>query len=178
MSVVFTKSPLASALEKGLLAIVAIVVGAVFAAVSILTEDPPLILWIVSGLIVLCSVWMTFKIIGEAISILKSGQEWRVEIDSTHLSWHSPAPEVMESFSVRLADIHTVRHVYTQYRNSKRSPSNDFFIEFTNGYVMELKEQMVGIPPIKVFKALQDKSINFIQEQKFSGSKIKTIMSS
>jgi len=177
MPIIFTKSARASAMEKALMALVAIIVGGGFAALIILLDDLHIAVIIAAGLAVLCSVWMAIKIIDEALSILKRGQDWRVEISGSHLSWHSPVPEIMQSFSVPLAHIRAVRHVYTQYKNSNRSPSNKFYIEFTNGQSYELKEQKVGISPMKVFKALQGVGIHFIEDRKIAGSKVKISVS-
>ena len=141
----------------------------------ILLDDLHIAVIIAAGLAVLCSVWMAIKIIDEALSILKSGQDWHVEISGSHLSWHSPVPEIMQSFSVPLAHIRAVRHVYTQYKNSNRSPSNKFYIEFTNGQSYELKEQKVGISPMKVFKALQGWAFTSLKTERLRDQRSKSL---
>ena len=172
MSVVFTKSARASAMEKVAMVFVALVVGACFAGLVILKKDLPLAVLIASGLAVLCSIWMTIKLIRETIAVLKSGEEWRVEINQHSLSWYSPVPDIMQSFQVPLTSIQSVQRVYTKYKGSGRNATNHFYIHFTNGQAYELKEQLCGISPMKVFKAIEDYSIPFIQETKSAGSRV------
>jgi len=173
MPIVFTKSARASAIEKALMALVSLIVGGGFAALIILLDDLHIAVIIAAGLAVLLSIVMTVKIIGEAIAVLKSGQEWRVEITQTTLNWYSPVPEIMQSFSVPLNNIRSVRRVYTQHRNKNQTATNKFYIEFINGEFFELKEQMSGISPMKVFKALEGVGVNFIQDKERVGSRLK-----
>jgi len=173
MPIVFTKSARASAMEKALMALVSLIVGGGFAALIILLDDLHIAVIIAAGLAVLLSIVMTVKIIGEAIAVLKSGQEWRVEITQTTLNWYSPVPEIMQSFSVPLNHIRSVRRVFTQHRSKNQTATNKFYIEFTNGQSFELKEQMSGISPMKVFKALEGVGVDFIQDREIVGSRLK-----
>ena len=105
MPIVFTKSPMASALEQGAYLLIALLVGLAFGSLFFLLDDMAMTVMIASGLACLISAWMSVKLIGEAISILKTGRAWRVEITSNSLVWDSPVQKIMKSFEVRLADV-------------------------------------------------------------------------
>ena len=84
----------------------------------------------------------------------------------------------MESFSVKLADIKQTQFVVTMYLNSKRSPSRDCYIHMKDGSRIELDMQRSGINPVKVFKALESKSIPFVKQTERVNNPVKISVSS
>jgi len=164
LPVVFTKSAAASALTRSLSALVSLIVGACFLAVHFFVPDLHLAVEIVSGLVVIISIWMTFKLIREAIGIFQSGEAWRVEITDQYLLWHSPVQEIMQSFKLPMNNLKTVRRICYLAKNSKVSPRNKYFLELHDGDAIEVDDKLSGISPRKVFKALGKLGIPFHED--------------
>ncbi len=173
MPIVFEKSAKAQAFEKGLFLLVAIIVGAVFGSPFFMDIHLGLMWKIIIGVTIGISILLFIKLIREIIEILKTGESFRVTITEQELSWFSPVPKLMESFTLKLSDIRAVHRLITRYRNSKRSNKVEFKIETAKGEMFELKPQMCGINPHKVFKALEGKNIPYHVNTTTEGPKLK-----
>jgi hypothetical protein len=108
----------------------------------------------------------------QARAILKDGRDWQVEITDEMLSWFSPIPEQMESFEVKLSDIASVNQKQIQFRNSDRAPKTTFHIESTDGRRLKIDPQLCGINPVEVFRALENKGIEFTFTTETKGKKV------
>jgi len=173
MPIIFEKSAISQAFEKTVHLFVAVIVGVVFGSPFFMKIDLDMMWKIILGVAVIISILMSMKLTREIIETIKSGEAWRVTITDEELSWYSPIPDQMESFVIQLSDIKAVHRFFTRYRNSKRSPKVEFKIEFTNGEMLELKSQMCGINPQKVFKTLEEKNILFEVHTLTEGPKFK-----
>jgi len=173
MPVIFTKSAANSALTRSLNALISLCVGVCFLVVHFFVSDLHLAVEIVIGLVVIISIWMTLKIICEAIFIFQSGDAWRVEITDQYLLWHSPVQEIMKSFKLPMDNLKTVRRICYIAKNSKVSPRNKYLIELHDGSVVEIDDQISGIAPHKVFKALDKLGIPFHEDIERHGADYK-----
>lgn len=173
MPVVFTKSAAASALTRGLSALVSLIVGVCFIAVFLLVSDLHLAVKIAIVPAVIISAWITIKLIREAVRIFQSGETWRVEITDQHLLWHSPVQELMQSFQLPMNQLKTVRRICYLAKNSKATPRNKYFIELHDGRAVEIDDQISGIAPRKVFKALGEIGIPFQEDIERHGADYK-----
>ncbi|WP_299731092.1 hypothetical protein [uncultured Tateyamaria sp.] len=176
MPIVFTRTATSLALEKFAYLAVAIVVDIAFLSVFWIVELSPMIVKAASAMAVLIALFISIKLLKEALAILKDGRKWQVEITDDQLSWFSPLPDQMEPFEVKLRDIASVQKKIIQYKNSKRSPKTTFHIEFTDGRIQEINPQLCGIHPAKVFSALEGKGIKYVSgtERRGSNSMIRT----
>lgn len=170
MPIIFEKSVFSSVLEKALSALIAMIVGCIFTLPFILVEELPMLVSIFSGGAIIIALVLTVVIIKEAIQIARANTPWRVVISEKSMAWESPVQKQMESFFISLNDIQAVRRNYHRYPNSKRSPDIKFFIEFKNGNRQEIKAQMSGINPMKVFEALEKKGISFFKSNTLADS--------
>lgn len=173
MPVVFERSVFSSVVEKIVSLMIILVVGGVFLSIIFFADDRPLTIDIFSLGAVLIAFFFLIKVTREIIALMKSGKPWRVKITNRTLTWESPVQEQMKSLMINLSDISAVRKTHHRYRNSKRSSKTKFHIDFENGQQLEIKAQMCGINPEKVFSALEEKGIPFHREQKVSGPKFK-----
>jgi len=161
MSIVFTKSAKRLALEKTFFLLVVVIVAGAFVSVFFLKDNVPMPVKILIVLALSVAIWMFKTIFREIIQVLKSGEDWRVEISDTMLKWHSPVPEQMQSFELTLSEIQSIQFIMTRYRNSRRSPKKQYLIESTRAGTVELDPQLCGINPQRVFKALESKGVSF-----------------
>ncbi|MGH1483032.1 MAG: hypothetical protein ACRBM6_30715 [Geminicoccales bacterium] len=173
MAVVFERSVFSSVVEKILLLLIVLFVGGAFSSLFFLVDDRPVMIDIFSAGAVLLAIFFLTKVTREIIALVKSGKPWRVEITNQALTWESPVQEQMKSLMTSLSDIRAVRKTHHRYRNSKRSPKTKYHIDFENGQQLEIKAQMCGISPEKVFSALEEKGIPFHRNQNVSGPKFK-----
>ena len=175
MPIIFEKTASRLAAEKAGMLVIALLVGAAFASIFYFVDDDKLVwpVMLAAGVAILISVIMALKIIKEIIAVLQSGEPWKVIITNDILSWHSPIPDQMESFELKLSEISSVRQQVIRYKNSKRTPKTSFHIFQTNGKKLELKAQLCGINPHKVFKALESKNIEFQFVDEWKGSKLR-----
>lgn len=65
----------------------------------------------------------------------------------------------------------------TVKKNSKISPKNQYFLDLKNGSTLEISDQLSAIPPRKVFQALADVGIEFIESTERSGPTVGFISS-
>ena len=161
MPIVFTRSATSMAIEKYVSLAVSVIVGLVFALISWFAEDLPMFAKAFFLFAVTIALILSVAMFRQARAILKDGRDWQVEITDEMLSWFSPIPEQMESFEVKLSDIASVQQKQIQFRNSDRTPDTTFQIEFTDGRTLEIDPQLCGINPVKVFRVLEDKGIEF-----------------
>jgi hypothetical protein len=173
MPVVFTRTATSLALEKFAYLAVTVIVGLAFTSVFWIAEMPHILVKIASTIAVVIALFMSIKLLREALAILKDGRKWQVEITDDKLSWFSPLPDQMEPFEAKLRDIASVQQKLIRYKNSKRSPKTTFHIEFTDGRIQEIHPQLCGINPAKVFSALEAKGIEFVSSTENRGSKLK-----
>jgi hypothetical protein len=160
------------AIEKYVFLAVAVIVGLVFALIFWFAEDLPMIAKAFLLFAVAIALIVSVVQFRHARAILKDGRDWQVEITDEMLSWFSPIPEQMESFEVKLSDIASVNQKQIQFRNSDRTPDTTFHIEFTNGRRLKIDPQLCGINPVKVFRALENKGIEFTFTTETKGSKV------
>lgn len=170
MYTVFKKSAAASAVRCLLSALIPIVVGLAFGGVLIYAKEILTIVKVTAILAIIGSAWMTLKLFGEAVAYMRSGEEWRVEITQQHLLWHSPVQDLMQSFQVPLNHISALRRITYIAKNSKTSPKNNYFIELHTGQTIKIDDQISGIGPRKVFKALGEIGVPFHEDIERLGS--------
>ena len=172
MPIVFTRSATSMAIEKYVSLAVSVIVGLVFALISWFAEDLPMFAKAFFLFAVTIALILSVAMFRQARAILKDGRDWQVEITDEMLSWFSPIPEQMESFEVKLSDIASVHQKQIRFRNSDRAPKTTFHIEFANGRQLKIDPQLCGINPIKVFRALENKGIEFVFSTETKGSKV------
>ncbi len=165
-------------MAKFLTALIVLLVGASFASLLILLDALPILVRISAAAAVCIAAIVFLKMVREALSTLRSGQSWRVEITDHTLIWASPVPEIMASFEIALNDIEKSRRVMTVKKNSKVSPKNQYFLDLKDGSSLEISDQLSAIPPRKVFQALADVEIEFIESTERSGPTVGFISSS
>jgi hypothetical protein len=149
------------AIEKYVILAVFAIIGLVFALIFWFAENLPMIARTFLLFAVTIALILSVIEFRQARAILKDGRDWQVEITDEKLTWFSPIPEQMESFEVKLSDIASVQQKQIQFRNSDRTPDTTFQIEFTDGRTLEIDPQLCGISPVKVFRVLEDKGIEF-----------------
>ena len=173
MSIVFEKTAAASAVGSGVNAVIAAIVGGVFAGILWRVEDLPLYVKVICVIAVLISVLMVLKITSEAITYLRRGEGWRVEITDETLSWSSPMPEFMESFLLPLSKIRGVRRELHIRKNSKAPSKHKFYIDLIDGSSLEIEYRLSAINPVKVFKALEQKGVTYTKDVIRTGANVR-----
>jgi len=171
--IIFEKTAKQLAGEKAIYMLITLVVGTAFGSIFFLADEGRLVWPVVTAIVVaiLIAMFIFFKLATDTIAILKDGRAWKVEITEDQLFWFSPTPEQMKSFEAKLSDISSVQQRLVRYKNSKKTPRNFFHIHFSNGRSLELKPQLCGINPQKVFKALESRGVQFEFSQERQGSK-------
>lgn len=172
MSVIFSKSAKRLALEKLVNLLVVTVVGAVFGSLFFVVSDLPWPVRTAAVVAVIISIWMFQRIAREITQILKKGEDWRVEITDTKLTWYSPVPEQMQSIELALSQIKATHFIHTRYRNSKRRPRKEYHIETVDGGIVKLDPQLCGINPHRVFKAMEEQGVKFESNVHVEGAKV------
>ncbi len=174
MSIIFEKTAKQLADEKILYIIVTLIVSAVFGSLFFLVDEERLVWPVIAGIVfaLFICVIIIVALFRETIAILKDGRTWKVEITSDRITWFSPLPKQMESFEAEFSEISYVQQKLVHYRGSKKSSKNYFYINFTNGRSLEIKAQMCGFNPVKIFKALEKQGVNFEFTQERKGSPI------
>lgn len=168
----FVKTARQFALEKLGFVLVCLAVAGCFAVVGFVVDDLPTLFWIACGFVCLVATVMAIVLIREISEVMKSGADWSVVVSDHTLTWNSPVPEQMKSFSLPLAEIAEIEQRMTQYNNSKRSPKVEFFIKRTDGDTVKVDRQKSGIAPRKVFLELQRRGVAFRETNSVKGSKL------
>ena len=178
MPVIFEKSAMTIVGEKLVSATVVLIVMAAFGSVFVMGHNLPVTVSIVAAGAILVGMIVFSKIIKEVCDVWKRWQSWQVEITDSHLIWGSPVPKIMEPFEIKLKDIDTARRVFITKKNSKARPQNKYYIDLKNGTSIEVSDQMSAIEPMKVFKALEDHGIEYLETISPEGSNYKFISGS
>lgn len=112
-----------------------------------------------------CMCIAALLIFVSALRYFFAKSNWRVEISNDKLKWQSAAEHLQKSFQVQLSDIdyvQTVVEVNTSRRGKgPRSASN--LIHLKSGKVITVREDISGIWPHRVFKALEKHGVDYLR---------------
>ena len=121
---------------------------------------------------------LAFMVIREIVGVLSSGESWWVSVSDNQLIWHSPVEKQMNSFSIDLIDVQSVQRHKTRFRNKKRNPKIEHFINLGSGKTIKIDGQKSGINPSKVFDELEKRGLRFDKTEEWKGSEVKFATSS
>ncbi|WP_106744641.1 hypothetical protein [Yoonia maritima] len=174
MTIEFVKSARRIALEKFMILLIALIVGAAFAFVLLGDISDEIIVNTASTIAAIISVFIAIAILIDIKKVLMDGRDWRVVVSDEMLSWESPVPEMMKPIKLALKDIDRTRFTLTHFKYGKRAPDKKWEIILRNGFPIKIDGHASGINPHKVFAALETKGITFEQVSESKGAAVRT----
>ncbi|MEO9696788.1 MAG: hypothetical protein ABJH43_13865 [Tateyamaria sp.] len=174
----FEKSSRSIAAEKSIHLAICIVGALMFAGPILLVEgvSTMALIGLIFGSII--ALLLAVVVTREILTVLSSDESWWVSVSDNQLIWHSPVEKQMSSFSIDLIEIQSVQRHKTRFRNSKRNPKIEHFINLGSGKKIKIDGQKSGINPSKVFDELEKRGLRFDKTDEWKGSGVKFATSS
>jgi len=140
--------------------------GAFYFSMSPIMGDAGAIIQIIIFSFGLGALILTLFQFKQALSYLKAKGGWRVEVSDSELRWDSPVEHIQKSFNIKFDEIKYIESVTKSNHDSgtlENGQYTKFFIYKRDNSRIEIKGDIDGIWPFRVFKELKKRGLKYIE---------------